>query len=162
VPAAEVSLRFASPDTVNIHPPFPTPDLHQIDRTCIFDLFQFHIQFVIAMGPRRSTSATTAEISLTHLKNCLVNLPSSLASSLLSLNTVSPSTQQMYAPTSLTVPAYSKCDNRAFISPYAHVQHTFKQWRKHHKINLCRLDRRTKQGKAKGCRRSQWDSRYQR
>ncbi|KAH8815476.1 P-loop containing nucleoside triphosphate hydrolase protein [Xylogone sp. PMI_703] len=36
---------------------------------------------------RRSSQATSAEISLVHLKNCLVNLPSSLASLLINVNT---------------------------------------------------------------------------
>jgi len=38
---------------------------------------------------KRNSQATSAEISLVHLKNCLVNLPSSLASLLVNLNTVS-------------------------------------------------------------------------
>jgi peroxin-1 len=38
---------------------------------------------------RRSSQATSAEISLVHLKNCLVNLPSSLSSLLVNSNTVS-------------------------------------------------------------------------
>jgi hypothetical protein len=37
---------------------------------------------------RRNSQATSAEISLIHLKNCLVNLPSSLSSLLVNLNTV--------------------------------------------------------------------------
>ncbi|PBP26421.1 ATPase [Diplocarpon rosae] len=36
---------------------------------------------------RRDSQATSAEISLTHLKNCLVNLPSSLSSLLVNINT---------------------------------------------------------------------------
>lgn len=42
----------------------------------------------VDMAPRRSSSATAAEISLVHLKNCMANLPQSLSSSLLNLNTV--------------------------------------------------------------------------
>lgn len=37
---------------------------------------------------KRGSQATAAEISLIHLKNCLVNLPSSLASVLVNVNTV--------------------------------------------------------------------------
>ena len=38
---------------------------------------------------KRNSQSTSAEISLVHLKNCLVNLPSSLASLLVNINTVS-------------------------------------------------------------------------
>lgn len=41
------------------------------------------------MAPRKGAQSTTAEVSLVHLKNCLVNLPSSLVSLLLNVNTVS-------------------------------------------------------------------------
>lgn len=37
---------------------------------------------------RRNAQATSAEISLVHLKNCLVNLPSSLSALLANVNTV--------------------------------------------------------------------------
>jgi peroxin-1 len=40
------------------------------------------------MAPRKNTQSTVAEISLVHLKNCLVNLPSSLVSLLVNVNTV--------------------------------------------------------------------------
>ncbi|KAB5551281.1 P-loop containing nucleoside triphosphate hydrolase protein [Coniochaeta sp. 2T2.1] len=39
------------------------------------------------MAPRKNTQSTAAEISLVHLKNCLVNLPSSLVSLLVNVNT---------------------------------------------------------------------------
>ncbi|OIW34414.1 AAA-domain-containing protein [Coniochaeta ligniaria NRRL 30616] len=39
------------------------------------------------MAPRKNTQSTVAEISLVHLKNCLVNLPSSLVSLLVNVNT---------------------------------------------------------------------------
>ncbi|KAJ2903820.1 Peroxisome biosynthesis protein pex1 [Zalerion maritima] len=39
------------------------------------------------MAPRRNAQSTTAEISLVHLKNCLVNLPGSLVSLLVNVNT---------------------------------------------------------------------------
>ncbi|KAF5134161.1 Peroxisome biosynthesis protein PAS1 [Metarhizium anisopliae] len=39
------------------------------------------------MAPRKNAQSTTAELSLVHLKNCLVNLPPSLVSLLLNLNT---------------------------------------------------------------------------
>ncbi|KHN96341.1 ATPase, AAA-type, core [Metarhizium album ARSEF 1941] len=39
------------------------------------------------MAPRKNAQSTTAELSLVHLKNCLVNLPPSLVSLLLDLNT---------------------------------------------------------------------------
>lgn len=40
------------------------------------------------MAPRKNAHSTTAEISLVHLQNCLVNLPPSLASLLSNVNTV--------------------------------------------------------------------------
>jgi hypothetical protein len=47
------------------------------------------ILHIMAPDPRRRNSqATSAEISLVHLKNCLVNLPSSLSSILVNVNTV--------------------------------------------------------------------------
>lgn len=39
------------------------------------------------MAPRKNAQSTAAEISLVHLKNCLVNLPSSLVSLLVNINT---------------------------------------------------------------------------
>ncbi|KAM4054904.1 ATPase family associated with various cellular activities (AAA) domain-containing protein [Hirsutella rhossiliensis] len=39
------------------------------------------------MGPRKNAQSTSAELSLLHLKNCLVNLPSSLVSLLINVNT---------------------------------------------------------------------------
>ncbi|KAF4968056.1 hypothetical protein FSARC_4474 [Fusarium sarcochroum] len=39
------------------------------------------------MPPKRNAQSVSAEISLTHLKNCLVNLPSSLVSLLVNVNT---------------------------------------------------------------------------
>ncbi|KAI0483172.1 AAA-domain-containing protein [Xylariaceae sp. FL0804] len=39
------------------------------------------------MAPRKNAQSTAAEISLVHLKNCLVNLPSSLVNLLVSVNT---------------------------------------------------------------------------
>ncbi|KAF6842910.1 peroxisome biosynthesis protein [Colletotrichum musicola] len=39
------------------------------------------------MAPRRNAQSTQAEISLAHLKNCLVNLPASLVSLLVNVNT---------------------------------------------------------------------------
>lgn len=41
------------------------------------------------MAPRKNTQSTQAEISLVHLKNCLVNLPQSLVSLLVDIDTVS-------------------------------------------------------------------------
>lgn len=41
------------------------------------------------MAPRKNAQSTSAELSLLHLKNCLVNLPSSLVSLLVNVNTVS-------------------------------------------------------------------------
>ena len=41
------------------------------------------------MAPRKNAQSTPAEISLVHLRNCLVNLPPSLASLLATVNTVS-------------------------------------------------------------------------
>jgi peroxin-1 len=42
------------------------------------------------MAPRKNAQSTAAEISLVHLQNCFVNLPSSLASLLANVNTVRP------------------------------------------------------------------------
>ncbi|KAK5990415.1 Peroxisomal ATPase PEX1 [Cladobotryum mycophilum] len=39
------------------------------------------------MAPRRNAQSTSAELSLVHLKNCLVNLPTSLVSLLVNVNT---------------------------------------------------------------------------
>ncbi|ODA82951.1 hypothetical protein RJ55_01460 [Drechmeria coniospora] len=39
------------------------------------------------MAPRKNVQSSSAELSLVHLKNCLVNLPSSLVSLLLNVNT---------------------------------------------------------------------------
>ncbi|EHK40899.1 hypothetical protein TRIATDRAFT_227068 [Trichoderma atroviride IMI 206040] len=39
------------------------------------------------MAPRRNAQSTAAELSLVHLKNCLVNLPTSLVNLLVSVNT---------------------------------------------------------------------------
>lgn len=41
------------------------------------------------MPAQRNARSTPAEISLTHLKSCLVNLPATLESLLVNLNTVS-------------------------------------------------------------------------
>ena len=41
------------------------------------------------MPPKKNAQSTAAEISLVRLENCLVNLPSSLVSLLVNLNTVS-------------------------------------------------------------------------
>lgn len=40
------------------------------------------------MAPRKNAQSTPAELSLVHLRNCLVNLPSSLVSLLVNINTV--------------------------------------------------------------------------
>lgn len=40
------------------------------------------------MAPQRNARSTPAEISLAHLKSCLVNLPTTLESLLVNLNTV--------------------------------------------------------------------------
>lgn len=40
------------------------------------------------MAPGKNAQSTVAEISLVHLKNCLVNLPASLVSLLVNVNTV--------------------------------------------------------------------------
>lgn len=40
------------------------------------------------MAPQRNARSTPAEISLAHLKSCLVNLPATLESLLVNLNTV--------------------------------------------------------------------------
>lgn len=40
------------------------------------------------MAPRRNAQSTAAELSLVHLKNCLVNLPASLVNLLVNVNTV--------------------------------------------------------------------------
>jgi peroxin-1 len=40
------------------------------------------------MAPRKGAHSAPAEISLAHLKNCLVNLPSSLVNLLVNINTV--------------------------------------------------------------------------
>jgi hypothetical protein len=47
--------------------------------------------YLLKMAPdsrRRNSQATSAEISIVHLKNCLVNLPSSLCSLLINSNAV--------------------------------------------------------------------------
>lgn len=44
---------------------------------------------IAVMASRRNAQSTPAEISLAHLKNCLVNLPASLVSLLVNVNTVS-------------------------------------------------------------------------
>ena len=41
------------------------------------------------MPPKKNAQSVSAEISLAHLKNCLVNLPSTLVSLLVNVNTVS-------------------------------------------------------------------------
>lgn len=41
------------------------------------------------MPPRKNAQSTAAELSLVHLKSCLVNLPSSLVSLLVNVDTVS-------------------------------------------------------------------------
>ena len=41
------------------------------------------------MAPRKNAQSTAAELSLVHLKNCLVNLPLTLVSLLVNVNTVS-------------------------------------------------------------------------
>lgn len=41
------------------------------------------------MAPRKNAQSTAAELSLVHLKNCLVNLPPTLVSLLVNVNTVS-------------------------------------------------------------------------
>lgn len=43
------------------------------------------------MSAQRNARSTPAEISLAHLKSCLVNLPTTLESLLVNLNTVSSS-----------------------------------------------------------------------
>lgn len=54
------------------------------------------IFIMVAPTSRRSNGQTTeAELSLVHLKNCLVNLPSSLVSLLVNVNTVSASSSGM-------------------------------------------------------------------
>lgn len=40
------------------------------------------------MAPRKNAQSTAAELSLVHLKNCLVNLPPTLVSLLVNVNTV--------------------------------------------------------------------------
>src|SRR6516162_9511749 len=54
------------------------------------------------MAPRKNAQSTLAEISLVHLKRCLVNLPSSLVSVLMNVNTVVFSTQHFRWFTELT------------------------------------------------------------
>lgn len=44
---------------------------------------------LFAMAPRKNAQSTSAELSLVHLKNCLVNLPPTLVSLLVNVNTVS-------------------------------------------------------------------------
>ena len=41
------------------------------------------------MAPRKNAQSVQAEVSLVHLKNCLVNLPAPLVSLLVNINTVS-------------------------------------------------------------------------
>ena len=43
----------------------------------------------MAPSQRQNAHSTAAEISLVHLKSCLVNLPSSLVNLLVTINTVS-------------------------------------------------------------------------
>lgn len=40
------------------------------------------------MAPQRNAQSTAAEVVLVHLKNCLVNLPQTLVSLLVNVNTV--------------------------------------------------------------------------
>ncbi len=53
------------------------------------------------MAPRKNAQSTTAEISLVHLQNCFVNLPSSLASLLANVNTVGTSSLPLFVPPTL-------------------------------------------------------------
>lgn len=46
------------------------------------------------MAPRRNAHSVPAEVSLVHLQSCLVNLPASLVSILVNINTVSPNPSQ--------------------------------------------------------------------
>lgn len=41
------------------------------------------------MAPRKNAQSTAAELSLVHLENCFVNLPPTLVSLLVNVNTVS-------------------------------------------------------------------------
>lgn len=50
------------------------------------------------MAPRKNAQSTAAEISLVHLQNCFVNLPSSLASLLANVNTVSSLSRSCHVP----------------------------------------------------------------
>lgn len=63
--------------------------LHRPQHFASFHLFLWTADSSIAvMASRRNAQSTSAEISLAHLKNCFVNLPASLVSLLVNVNTV--------------------------------------------------------------------------
>jgi hypothetical protein len=79
----------------------PHSALHPISRSCLSrkpenraSFFQDTCRLVTSqlhctMAPRNNAHSAPAEISLAHLKNCLVNLPSSLVNLLVNINIVS-------------------------------------------------------------------------
>jgi len=44
---------------------------------------------VLSMASKKNRNSTPAELSLVHIRKCLVNLPASLVSMLMSIDTVS-------------------------------------------------------------------------
>lgn len=114
---------------------------------------------LLAMSQRK---ATAAEVSLVHLKNCLVNLPSSLVSLLVNVDTVrlepvtlpyGPACRLMFP----CLPARSKCRRRAQLPEHPSRRGRQSCRRIGPEIGIPRMDWHAQQEEACGDSRTRWD-----
>ena len=108
------------------------------------------ILFIMAPDTRRRGSqATSAEISLIHLKNCLVNLPSSLSSLLVNVNTVSRAIHLLQLLlNSVPLSASPKCYYRIELPNTSTCRFLADQWRADCKVHIRGMDRNAKQAQT--------------
>ena len=115
-----------------------------------------HLFIMAPDSRRRSSQATPAEISLVHnLKNCFVNLPSSLCSLLINVNTVR-SPVPLPEHVAYCCIAGPKCCYRTQLPYSSPFRLKPDEWHANPKVHLCGMDGDAKQEQASSRGQQRW------